>query len=327
MEINFLGKNNKKNWNQFLLDNQGSFLQSFEWGEFQKSLSKKVWRIEAKQGNKILVQTQLIQESFPLCKSHFYIPFGPCFRKGISVKKEQEVLSTILTKIGEIAKREKAVFLKIESLSKFSIPKIFLSKISQKRTQPQRTLVLDLSEEEESIFNNFSSKVRYNIRLAERKGVKIEFGDQYNPAFYSLIKKTSKRDNFFPFDEEHYKKLFACGNQDFNVKSCSAIYKDKIIASYILIVFGKEAICLHGASDWDYRALKAPNLAQWARIKIAKKMGARKIDFWGIDAKKWPGITAFKKGFGGEELQYPLSKDIIFQKFWYKAYHYSRKLK
>ena len=62
-----------------------------------------------------------------------------------------------------------------------------------------------------------------------------------------------------------------------------------------MIIFGRDAICLHGASDWDYRALKATNLAQWARIKTAKAMGAKRIDFWGIDEKKWSGITAFKR--------------------------------
>ncbi len=328
MEISFLDKKDKKEWNQFLFENQGSFLQSFEWGEFQKSLLKKVWRIQAKRENQILAQVQFIKEIFPLkLKSHFYTPFGPCFKKDIPEKKEQEILSAILTKVNEIAKRERAVFLKVEPFSKFSIPKTFSLKISQKRIQPQQTLILDLTETEEGIFNNFSSKVRYNIRLAEKKRVKIELSDQYNPKFYSLIEKTSKRDKFSPFNEEHYKKLFSCASQDFKVKLCSAIYKDKIIASYVSIVFGRNAVCLHGASDWDYRALKAPNLAQWARIKIAKEMGAERIDFWGIDEKKWPGITAFKKGFGGEELKYPLARDIIFQKFWYKTYHFLRKLK
>jgi|AntAceMinimDraft_18_1070375.scaffolds.fasta_scaffold00628_8 lipid II:glycine glycyltransferase (peptidoglycan interpeptide bridge formation enzyme) len=328
MQINFLEERNKKEWNQFLFQNEGSFLQSFEWGEFQKSLAKKVWRIIVKENGKILAEAQIVRETFPLkFKNNFYIPFGPCLSKILSSEQEKKVISAIFIEVQRLAKTENVVFLKIEEFSKFLIPKIFPSKISQKRIQPQRTLILGLDRTEQEIFKNFSQKVRYNIRLAEKKGVKIKFDKGYDSIFYSLIKKTSQRDDFQSFGEEHYKKLFVCDSNDFKVQLCSAIYENKIIACYILIIFGETATCLHGASDWDYRMLKAPNLAQWARIKMAKEMGAKRIDFWGIDKKKWPGITAFKKGFGGEELEYPLSKDVIFQKFWYQIYYILRKFK
>ncbi len=328
MEISFLKEQSRKEWNQFLFENQGSFLQSFEWGEFQKSLAKKIWRIVIRENNEVLSQALVIKEVFPFrLKSHFYIPFGPCLKKVLSPERQSAVLEQILTEAHRLSKAEKAVFLKIEPFSEFSFPKIFPSKVPRKRTQPQKTLILDLKKSEQEILKSFSSGTRYNIRLSEKKGVRIKFRHEYLGEFYGLVKKAAKRNEFKPFDEEHYKKLFNVKSDDFKVKLCLAEYQEKIIAAYILILFNKTASVLHGASDWEYRALKASNLLQWERIKLVKHLGYEQFDFWGIDEKKWPGITAFKKGFCKEELKYPLARDIIFQKIWYRTYHILRKLK
>ncbi|MEA3453091.1 MAG: peptidoglycan bridge formation glycyltransferase FemA/FemB family protein [Patescibacteria group bacterium] len=311
---------NNQKWNKFLFENKGSFLQSFEWGEFQKSLGKKVWRLEAREGGEIFAQAQVIKEDFSFGKSHFYIPFGPCF-------KREDSLEVIFKEIQELAKKENSVFLRIESFAKITIPKEFLFKTVETRIQPQKTLLLNLEESEEEIFENFSSGTRYNIRLSEKKDVKIRFEDEYIPEFYKLIKKTSIRHSFTPFDEKHYISLFNVKNNDFKVKMCIAEHQGKIIGTYILVLFNKIAFSLHGATNRDYRALKVSNLLQWEKIKLAKRMGCEKFDFWGIDKEKWPGLTAFKQGFNGQELQYPATNEIIFQKFWYKLYCFLKRLK
>jgi len=328
----------KEDWNKFLIENDGSFLQSFEWGEFQKSLQKKIWRFLIKEKGKTIGEVQIIKETFPFGKSLFYIPFGPCFSQALFSKGKKEVLNLILKEVKKIAKKEKAIFLKIEPL--LPLPKLQEANNSQKRFQPQKTLLLNLKNKtEEEMFEQFHQKTRYNIRLAERKGVEVvkfqipnsksqtpnpKFQNNsydYFDAFYKLIQKTAKRDKFTPYPKSYYQKLIEkTGAYLFLAK-----YKEKIIAANIVIFFGKEAIYLHGASNYKYRKVMAPHLLQWVQIKEAKKRGCEIYDFWGINEKKWPGITRFKKGFGGEEFQYPESKDFIFSKFWYKAYQALRK--
>ena len=316
----------KEKWNEFIINNKGSFLQSFEWGQFQKALGKKVWRFEISQDNLVIAEIQMIKETFPLKrKSFFYIPFGPVFKENIQTEKKKEIFDLLFRKITQIAKKEKAIFLRIEPRSPLFEEENF--EIPPRRIQPQKTLLLDLRKEEEDIFKNFTYKVRYNIRLSERKGIKIEFKDEYLPEFYELIKKTAKKDQFRPFDEKYYKRLFDIISKDFKVKLCLANYKGRIIAANILIFFGKDSIGVHGASDWKYKALKAPNLLQWERIRFSKNSGYERYNFWGIDEKKWPGLTFFKKGFGGEEFMYPEGRDIVFQDFWYRAYKLLRKIK
>ena len=71
----------------------------------------------------------------------------------------------------------------------------------------------------------------------------------------------------------------------------------------------------------------ATYILHWEIIKYAKENGFNEYDFWGIDEKKWPGVTRFKKGFGGREVEYAGSYDYVFQPFWYKLYNLYRKLK
>ncbi len=136
-----------------------------------------------------------------------------------------------------------------------------------------------------------------------------------------------------------------------------AEFENKIIAANIVLFFGDYCVYLHGASSSEYRNLMVPYLLQWRQILDAKKMGCRRYDFWGIsptdkDAIKtspdpslvrrgkykipslarrgendWGGITRFKKGFGGEEVNYVGAYDLVFDKFWYGLYKIARQIK
>jgi len=99
-----------------------------------------------------------------------------------------------------------------------------------------------------------------------------------------------------------------------------AIYNKKIIVANIVMFYKETAIYLHGASDYQYRNLMAPYLLQWQQILEAKERGCSEYDFWGIDEKKWPGVTRFKRGFGGKEIVYPGAYDLVFQPTWYRIY-------
>jgi lipid II:glycine glycyltransferase (peptidoglycan interpeptide bridge formation enzyme) len=327
MKINFF-QGNQEEWNNFLIENDGSFLQSFEWGEFQKSLQKKIWRFEIKEKEKKLAEAQVIKEAFSFGKSLFYIPYGPCFQEGLFLKEKKEVLYFILKELKKLAKKEKTIFLKVESVS--PLPKISEGVKSLKRFQPPKTLILKLKDKsEEDLFIHFHPKTRYNIRLAEKKGVRVIttnnqqlLTNNYFDGFYKLIQKTAKRKKIKPYSKNYYRKLLEIMSAELFL----ACFKEKIIAANIVIFFGGGATYLHGASNYRYRKLMAPHLLQWSQIKEAKNKGCEIYDFWGIDEEKWPGLTRFKKGFGGEELQYPEGEDFVFSNFWYKTYKILRRI-
>lgn len=77
MQVLSLSQNQKGDWSEFLVENNGHFLQSWQWGELQKKEGRKVWRLAIKDRGVVALQAQIIKHNLPLGKSFFYIPFRP----------------------------------------------------------------------------------------------------------------------------------------------------------------------------------------------------------------------------------------------------------
>lgn len=304
----------KEQWNQFIIKNGGSFLQSWQWGEFQESLGRKIWRIESNNSKGLVVRHNL-----PFKKNYLYCPRGPV---------GDNDLKYFLEEIHKIAKQEKSIFFKIESERDLNgdSPLWGLSP-SSKQIQPNKTIILDLNKSKEGLLDQMHQKTRYNIRLAQKKGLIFEEVDNSElDIFLELLRETAKRDKFSIYPEEYYRKMQEISGRDGMIKMFSIKYDNKIIAANLVCFFGKTAIYLHGASDYNYHNLMAPYLLQWETILKAKDKGFISYDFWGINEKKWPGVTRFKKGFNGQEINYSGAFDLIFNKTWYKMYNLVRKI-
>jgi len=314
--------NRKKEWNQFVIENNGSFLQSWSWGEFQESLGRQIWPIEM-EGLRGLI----IKHDLPLGKSYLYCPRGPIGE--ISKDKFQR----FLVEVKKIAQQEKSIFFKIEPDNRDCpldtvLEARTVSKGQSLSIQPAKTLVLDISKTEEELLSQLHQKTRYNIRLAQRKGVIIEQAsdNKATDTFLDLLKQTAKRDKFHLHPQGYYQKMLEVLGSKGMVKLFLAKYQNKIIATNLICFFGQTATYLHGASDYNFRQLMASHLLQWQAICQAKSQGLKYYDFWGIDEKKWPGVTRFKKGFTGQEITYPGAFDLVFQPVWYQVYNLARRV-
>jgi len=267
-----------------------NFLQSPQWEKFQQSLDRRTWRV----GGVLVIEYDL-----PFGMSYLYCPH-----------------SDIIPDVREIA--GKHIFLKIEPLT--VIPQGLIK--SAKEWQPMKTIVLDFKKTEEELLSQMHSKTRYNIRLAEKKGVIIKEGGEIED-FLKLLKKTAERDKFHLHEGSYYRKI----TEALDIKMLTAEYQGKVIAAGLFYLDGPKAIYLYGASDYEHRRLMAPALLQWRAILQARISNCQEYDFWGIDEKKWPGVTRFKRGFGGKEISYPGSFDLILRPIWYRIYQLARKLR
>ena len=193
--------------------------------------------------------------------------------------------------------------------------------------------MLDLSLSADDLLRAMHSKTRYNIRLAEKKGVKVyEAGlDSFN-IFWQIMKATGARDGFRLHSRSHYENLLSARD---HIKLFLAEHEGRVIAGGIFSFFGNKVTYLHGASDNDCRNLMAPYLLQWTVIKEAQKINKKMTaessfkyyDFYGIDDKKWPGVTRFKLGFGGFIKKYPGTYDLVFHSLIYNLYVCLRRLR
>jgi lipid II:glycine glycyltransferase (peptidoglycan interpeptide bridge formation enzyme) len=322
---------NQEQLNGFLLKQKHSeFLQSWEWGEFQKRIGNKVFRFGIEEDGKLLGGVTLIKKELFCGYGYFYAP------RMFNLNHE-----FLFAEIRKLAKEEKCVFLRYEPNEKLEVIsknlEIGKGKFEIVRTipvQPEKSLILDIDKSEDELLRDMHKKTRYNIRLAERNGIRVETlqcnvsTDTDFEQFWKIMKETQERDGFRLHGKEHYRKmLFESENKksDLQFKLFLAKYENKIIAGSIVAFFGNTATYVHGASSNKHRNLMAPYGLQWQSIKTAKELGCRFYDFFGIDEEKWPGVTRFKKGFGGEAVDYPGTFDLVFDSFKYRTYNILRR--
>jgi lipid II:glycine glycyltransferase (peptidoglycan interpeptide bridge formation enzyme) len=300
---------NKEQWDKKIGSaSMSQFLQSWEWGEFQKRLGRQFWRLDLN-GEYLLV----IKMPLPLGWNYLYIP-----RTRIIIN------SYILDKLKVLAGQNKSLFIRIEPVEQ-NLQK--LNFVKTRQVQPVKTLVLDLDKAEEQLLAEMHPKTRYNIRLAEKKGVRIVEGargqaEQF-PIFYDLLLDTFRRKEKSLHPREYYQQLY----HDHLAKLYFAEYQGKFLCANMIIFYGDTVTYLHGGSSNEDRNIMAPHFLQWVTIKKAKALGYHYYDFWGIDENKWPGVTRFKKSYGGLEINYSGTWDLPINKIKYALYSLCRKIK
>lgn len=329
----------KNSRDKFIQENSpcGGFLQSNQWVRFQNDFGIKDHNISDRN-----FWSNILEYKLPLVGKYFYIPRGPVREKNIDDKELENALSDLI----ELAKIHKSAWIRIDNFDE-KIEKALSNKNRKivkapHDMQPKQILIVDISWDEKDILAQMKPKTRYNIKLAERKGVKIKtFNDLVHSKkgmndFLNLIEKTGERKgiNFHP--KEYYRKMIEDIDND-NLKLYLAFYKKKIIAGAILVVYDKVATYLHGASDNKNKNVMAPFLLQWQMMKDAKKMGAEKYDFGGVSMgeddrermKKWSGVTRFKQGFAknSQPVEFSGSYDIIISPIKYWVYRFIQRVK
>jgi len=319
----------KESWDIFLTAQPYSqFLQSWQWGEFIKSQGKDIYRYLLEDNGKIAGVCFFYKESLPLGFKYFYCPRGPIFSN-----YTLNALIQFISEIKKVAQKEKIDFIKIEPALKTDeyltkeLKNIGFQK-SKKEIQPAETLMIDISKTEEELLRQMHEKTRYNIRLSQKKDIKIELvKNEGLENFYSLMQKTAQRDSIKIHPKNYYHKLI----ENTDAQIIQAVYQGKIIASNIIYFFGDTAYYLHGASDYEFRPLMAPFLLQWQTILEAKNRRCSLYDFWGASLKKpgWAGITRFKQGFcpNYELTEFVGPWDLPVSKFRYSLYSILRKIR
>ena len=275
-----------------------SFLQSQEWAEFQRSVGRKVFQVG---------RFYIIKHELPFGKSYLYVP-------ALDSMTNDECRMT-----NDIAKQENAIFVKVELMDDGIAKELILLgfRHSAKTIQPHRTVVLDLTKSEEELLGAMHHKTRYNIRVAEKHGIAVRESLDIE-IFWNLMRKTTARDQFSSHTKEYYKKLLGL------TKLYVAWQGTTPLTAALVLTSDTCAYYLHGASDHAFRSLMAPYALHWEIIK-GYKLKAISYDFWGIDAKRYPGVTRFKLGWGGREVEYPGAFDLIVSPLCYTAYNILRK--
>lgn len=302
----------KQELTNYLATFGSEFLLSADWAQLLKIEGANYQQVGVRDENrKLLAVATVVKKSLKsLNKSYLYLPRGP-IGEPLAIKFLLESLSKA---------EPRAIFIRLEPREKLALPNL-------RKTinlQPAQTLVIDLAQSEQELLAAMHQKTRYNIRLAEKKGVEIIESDDIQD-FWRLLNLTGDRDGFRLHSLKHYQNLLS-GDKKF-IKLFFARYQGRNIAAGIFCFFGDKVTYLHGASDNKFRSIMAPYLLQWSLIKMAQEKGYKHYDFYGIDEYKWPGVTRFKLGFSGQVVTYPGTFDLVIKPALYCLYNFLRRLR
>jgi lipid II:glycine glycyltransferase (peptidoglycan interpeptide bridge formation enzyme) len=309
-------------------DKSETFVQSAMWGEF-KSLFE--WKAKA-----LLIEWEGETRPLMLLVRHLmpgfsfaYVPWGPEFPLSITPERRASALS-------ELVKKLKPYLLPNTTFIRFDPPwfdetkTIFAAgfKHAAANVQPPDTVILYLEDTCDKILSEMKPKWRYNISLAAKKGVQVDSSSKDVSLFYNLLKETAERDGIAVHNFEYYKTLFdLCQNHRDGSKMYmyTATHEGDLIASIVVLIRGKWATYLYGASSNMKRNLMAPYALQWKAIQDAKEAGCLYYDFFGIPPNEDPnhpmaGLYRFKTGFGGKIVHRPGSLDYPYKKFVYAMF-------
>jgi lipid II:glycine glycyltransferase (peptidoglycan interpeptide bridge formation enzyme) len=356
------------NWNADVLKAGGGFLQAREWGNFQKTAGLEVrWLRDEKN-----VPSLWLKRPLPLGRHYWYCPRGPISAGVVSaggpvaateaarlplrpfrppplakggLKVDVSFQGCEGSPVGEASVAAAgttalsgADFLRIEPQA---VP---FGALRVSSVQPSQTWILDLAPDAADLMKGMHPKTRYNIGLAERKGVRTYRVSLKDPnvfdIFWSLVGETTGRDRFSAHDREYYRQMLEtlAGDpaHDAQIRPVATLefaeHDGRVLAANLMIWFGDTVTYLHGASSNVRREVMAPHLMHWKLINEAKSLGFKHYDFWGVAPEgavnhPWAGVSRFKRGFGGRYVSYPGTFDLPLDRFWYRFYRLIQSLR
>lgn len=312
-------------WDAFVLARGGHLLQCSAWGELKARFGWQVQRVALARAETIIAGAQLLLRSLPLGWRFAYVPRGP-----IADPNDPHTLTMLGDALCHAAQTRGALALKIEPnwLAPIKHPfDVFPMARGAPSIQPRVTLHLDLTRDLDAILAHMKPKWRYNIRLAERKGVTVRAGCADDlEAFYRLLQITSARDRFAIHSPAYYQTAFQLFTARDWARLFVAEYAGEPLAMIFVTALGDEAIYLYGASSNAHRERMPNHALHWAAIQWAKRRGCTRYDWWGLgattdaDARAAHGLYQFKQGFGGQLVRYLEARDVIFSPWRYALY-------
>jgi len=331
-----------------------SFLQSGLWGEFKSAFGWTALRFDL-EGSGPRTRLLVLVKRLPAGFSFAYVPHGP--EADPSEGSRTELLARLSASLRPFLP-SRCLFIRFDPPwyeVEARRPSIGLPlHRAAYDVQPPDTVLVDLRPGEDDILGAMKPKWRYNIRLAEKKGVAVEAsGPESLPEFYELYKETSLRDRIAIHPEGYYRRLFALAqggpggstastmpnSRRFDLRLWIARHDGKALAAIITLFYGDQAVYLYGASSDEGRNLMPAYALQWAAMRAAKASGCAFYDLFGIPPDGDPdhpmaGLYRFKTGFGGEIVHragswdYPLHRPAYAcfkaaesaRTWWYKGF-------
>jgi peptidoglycan pentaglycine glycine transferase (the first glycine) len=346
-------KGQAKEWNNLISQLPGShFLQTWEWSQVKAKYGWEplpfIWETSAAA---MILKRRIPIRGLSARLSVLYAPKGPLLDW-----TNESLRKRVLDDLQVFAKKQGAIFLKVDPdvILGIGIPGAegaveesggadLQSELARRgwvyssdQIQFRNTATIDLQPTEDEMLARMKQKTRYNLRLAEKKGVAVRVGTTDDLSMlYKMYAETSVRDGFAIRDEGYYQTVW----QTFMSNMASSITNHQLpiafpiiaevnhepVAGLFLFLFAGRAYYVYGMSRDAHREKMPTYLLQWEAMKRAKSAGCTFYDLWGApetfdESDSMWGVYRFKEGLGGRVVRTLGAWDYAPNRLMYKLY-------
>lgn len=336
-----VNENEREQFDTFIASHpKGHILQTWAWGQVKKATGWEPHALVVEDAGQIAASILLLEHGLPgTRRSFFYAPRGP-----VVDIDNAALFDFLLGAVKEMAKERGAIMLKIdpdvpvhhEGLAAYLKSRGFRPAPAAggfEGTQPRFVFRLNITPSPEEIMAAFQPKTRYNIRLAERKGVTIKENCTLADlqTFYDLLQETAHRDHFLIRSYSYFATLWRELVERGYARLLLAHYRGEAIAGTLMFLLGNKAWYLYGASSSRHREVMPNYLLQWTMICRAREAGCTMYDFRGVPGILSPdnplyGLYRFKKGFGGTYTEFIGEYDLVYAPLFYRLWNVAEPL-
>jgi lipid II:glycine glycyltransferase (peptidoglycan interpeptide bridge formation enzyme) len=305
-------------WDRFVAEHfHGHVLQTSPWGALKALFGWFDTRVGLTQGDNLVAGAQILLRRLPGGLGRLaYVPKGPVVEWVDEGQMEQ-----LMPALDQAARSRGAIALTVEPdlpdepAHGERLRALGFHVSSLPPVQPRRTLVIDITAEEDDILLAMKSKTRYNIRLAGRRGVTVRTGSEEDVSiFNALLATTAARADFGIHEPAYYESAYRLFVPRGWARLLLAEVGGDPVAGLMVFALPPRSWYFYGASTSAHREKMPTYLLQWEAIRWAKSIGCTTYDMWGIPDQDqetleeeftdrsdglW-GVYRFKRGFGGD---------------------------
>lgn len=282
-------------------------MQAWEWGEAREKMGIKVIRVGEFKDERLTDAYQMTLHPIP--RLPFKIGYIP---------RSNNPTTEVLEFFRIYGKNNNLIYIKFEPNSKYGLTVNPRLKKSSAPLFPQWTQVINLAPDESSLLKNMKPKTRYNIKLAQKKGVTVRemTTDEGFEIFIKLYFETCRRQHYAGHNYNYHKTIFDELKNNIS-HILVAFYNKTPIAAYHLFKFNNALYYPYGGSSDQYREVMGANLLMWEAMRFGKESACKTFDLWGsLDPNYstdniWAGFTRFKSGFGSIFSKMMGSYDLV----------------
>lgn len=305
----------------------GDFLHDWAWADVSAFDGQPQRRFVLAEGERVLALVAAQVRQLPLGRSFWYVPHGPVL--DFDGAPAADWLRVLVRDLGAEARAARAIAVRIEPRLEAGAPELGALRGNGLRRvegslQVGQTRVVELANDD-ALLAGFDKDTRYAVRRAEREGVTATTIDDAADTraideLHRLVEETQHRAGFPLPPRERYRLAWRSLAAAKRAVIVEARLGQELLASGLLVLEGMQSFYLFSGSRREGRGEPkryASYAMQWAMMRLARERGARIHDLWGVappgagPGHPWYGVGLFKKGFGGREVSWAGSWDLV----------------